>query len=177
MQIGGPNSHGGAHGNEGPCAPSPKPANGSARHPQGAPRSVFAFTIASDFAAARPVQEAILSAVHEQGFGDNDVFVVTLALEEALINAIKHGNKLDARKTVRVDAAVTPEEIEITITDQGAGFRREDVPDCTLDENLEKPSGRGIHLIESFMTKAEWTDGGRTLRMYKKRDASLVPKA
>jgi serine/threonine-protein kinase RsbW len=133
-------------------------------------RHTLRVTIPSDFNHARDVQKRILDDISRVGFNSQSQFAIKLALEEALINAIKHGNKLDPRKTVQIEATVTPSEAIIIIEDQGPGFLREAVPDPTLDENLEKCSGRGILLIEAYMNAAEWTHGGRRLRMIKKND-------
>lgn len=126
------------------------------------------FTFKSDYAAAREVQKAILDEVDRCQFNGQCSFSIKLALEEGLINAVKHGNKLDPAKNVRVEAHVTPEQAEIVIEDEGPGFKKTEVPDPTLEENLEKCSGRGILLIEAYMDVAEWTNGGRRLRMIKK---------
>jgi serine/threonine-protein kinase RsbW len=134
----------------------------------------FSYVIASDFEHSRGVQDAIMDAVQAMRFSENDVFAIRLALEEAMINAIKHGNKLDPSKTVTIDAVIAPDEVDITIQDQGRGFSKADIPDPTLEENLEKNSGRGIMLIEAYMSSAEWTDGGRRLRMRKSREAQLA---
>jgi serine/threonine-protein kinase RsbW len=122
-------------------------------------------SISSNFLAGREVQQKILDEVDRLGFNANNAFAIKLALEEALINAIKHGNKLDPAKHVIIEARVTPALVEIVIEDEGAGFDRSKIPDPLADENLEKCSGRGILLIESYMSEAEWTKGGRRLRM------------
>src|SRR5690606_30246239 len=96
-------------------------------------------------------------------------------LEEAMINAIKHGNRLDMKKHVHVQYKVTPEQVEIIIQDEGEGFRREDVPDPTLEENITKCSGRGILLIEAYMNTVEFSDGGRRVRMVKKNEPEAIP--
>jgi serine/threonine-protein kinase RsbW len=128
------------------------------------------FTIPSDFAAAREVQKAILDEVDRHGFSGQAAFAIKLALEEALINAVKHGNKFDPEKKVEVAANVTAQQAEIIIEDEGPGFEKCDVPDPTLEENLEKCSGRGILLIEAYMNSAEWSNKGRRLRMIKKNE-------
>ena len=133
-------------------------------------RTPLNFTIPSDFAAGRDVQKQIMDRVERCGFGSQSTFAIKLALEEALINAIKHGNKLDPRKKVIVEAKVTPEQCEIQIEDQGPGFQRTCVPDPTADENLLKCSGRGILLMEAYMNKVEWSRRGRRVRMVKKND-------
>ncbi len=129
------------------------------------------FDIPSDFPAGREVQKSILDEVERVGFTSQNAFGIKLALEEALINAIKHGNKLDKNKHVKVEALVTSKEAHITIEDEGPGFIRERVPDPTLEENLEKCSGRGILLIEAYMDSVEWTNHGRRVRMTKKNIA------
>jgi serine/threonine-protein kinase RsbW len=125
-------------------------------------------SIPSDFVAARPVQKQILDEVAAHGYGPNALFAIKLALEEALINAIKHGNKLSPNKTVTVEAHVTDQEAEIIVEDQGPGFVRAHVPDPTIDENMEKCSGRGILLIETYMSSVEYSHGGRRVRMVRK---------
>src|SRR3954451_9723891 len=102
------------------------------------------FEFASDFDTGCAVQAEILREVERHGFNHNSLFATRLALEEALVNAIKHGNKLDPAKKVIVEARVSPERVEIEIEDQGPGFERSAVPDPTADENLCKCSGRGI---------------------------------
>jgi len=126
-------------------------------------------TIASDYADAREVQRLIREEVERAGFDPDSQFGIKLAVEEAIINAIKHGNKLDKRKQVHVEWRITPAAAEIIIEDEGPGFERQHVPDPTHMGNLEKLTGRGILLIESYMTDVEWSKGGRRLRMVKRR--------
>jgi serine/threonine-protein kinase RsbW len=128
------------------------------------------FTIASDFAEGRVVQKQILDHVEACGFDGDAIFAIKLALEEALINAIKHGNKLDHRKHVKIDAAVTPSKCEISIEDQGPGFDRTCVPDPTAEENLTKCSGRGILLMETYMNEVWYSKNGRRVHMIKHND-------
>ena len=127
----------------------------------------FRATIPSDFNAGRDVQERILADVQNQGFTSDNTFAIRIALEEAMVNAIKHGNGLDPAKKVHVESRVTPKRIEITIEDEGPGFERSSIPDPTDDDNLERPSGRGILLIESYMDDVRWSRGGRRLTMVK----------
>jgi serine/threonine-protein kinase RsbW len=138
-------------------------------------RSHFVFTIPSVFAASRDVQEKILSDIERRGFNEQTRFAIKLALEEALINAIKHGNRFDPRKEVHVEATITPEEALIIVEDEGPGFDRSSVPDPTLRENVEKCSGRGILLIEAYMNQVQWTNGGRCLRMIKRNEPDVIP--
>jgi serine/threonine-protein kinase RsbW len=134
------------------------------------------FTIPSELAAGRDVQNQILDDVREKGFSGNDFFAINLALEEALTNAIRHGNRLDPNKKVRVEAKVTSKRVEILIEDEGPGFDRGSIPDPTAQENLEKCSGRGILLIEAYMSSVSWDHGGRRLRMIKLNDSEPSSK-
>ena len=134
----------------------------------GTPSGVLRFTIPSDLARGREVQQAILEAVEAHDYTTDAQFAIRLALEEALSNAIKHGNKLDADKVVKVEARVGADAADIHIRDEGEGFDRDDIPDPTLEENLAKCSGRGVLLIEAYMSEATWSDGGRHLHMVKR---------
>jgi serine/threonine-protein kinase RsbW len=128
------------------------------------------FTFPSSYAAMRDAQKAILDEVDRNGYTGASAYAIKIALDEGLINAVKHGNKQDPKKKVRVWANITPERAEIIIHDEGVGFKRTEVPDPTAEENLEKCSGRGILLIEAYMTEVEWTDHGRRIRMVKKNE-------
>ena len=127
----------------------------------------FRVTIPSDFGAGRDVQDRILADLQRHGFSTDSTFAIRIALEEAMVNAIKHGNGLDPAKKVHVQSRVTPKRAEITIEDEGPGFDRSSIPNPTDDDNIERPSGRGILLIEAYMDGVQWSRGGRRLRMVK----------
>ena len=128
--------------------------------------------IPSDLTEGRRVQDDIEAALHAAGYGDQDVFYIKLAMEEALVNAIKHGNQLDPAKTVRVWYAVAPHRFDCTITDEGPGFDPGEVPDPTLPENLDRPCGRGLFLIRRFMTTVDYHGRGNVVTMSKVRAAA-----
>src|SRR5215212_1762016 len=132
------------------------------------------FIIPSDYLDGRAVQKRILEEVEKHHFGEEALFAIKLALEEGLINAIKHGNKLDRRKQVRIQARVTDQEAEIIIEDEGPGFDRTSVPDPTTEENLERLHGRGILLMEAYMHIIEWSNRGRRVRMIRRNDPPAV---
>jgi serine/threonine-protein kinase RsbW len=125
-------------------------------------------TIRSSYDDAREIQRMIREEVEKAGFDADSQFAIKLALEEALINAIKHGNKLDEKKSVHVEWHVTPQAAEIIIEDEGPGFKRTAVPDPTDEKNLEKLTGRGLLLIEAYMSAVEYSKGGRRVRLLKK---------
>ena len=130
------------------------------------------FVISSDFVEGRRVQRRILDEVARQHYGPDAVFAIRLSLEEALINAIKHGNKLDSGKVVRVEALICPEAAEIVVEDEGVGFERACVPDPTTSENVERLHGRGITLMESYMDEVNYLRGGRRIRMVRHNDGA-----
>src|SRR5271168_4896334 len=130
------------------------------------------FVIPSDYTESRKVQETILADVTRFHFNPESAFAIKLALEEALINAIKHGNGMDPHKKITIRARLSPRRAQIEIEDEGTGFDRNVVADPRLRENLEKCCGRGIFLIESYMDKVTWTRGGRRLKMVRRNGAA-----
>ena len=132
----------------------------------------FEVTIPSDTAEGRKVQDRIVSLLEQNAFSMRDVFAVRLALEEALVNAIKHGNRMDPDKVVKVECWMLGEKVRIEIEDQGAGFDVNNVPDPTAEENLDKPGGRGIMLMKSFMSCVEYNNTGNRVVLEKERNHS-----
>ena len=128
----------------------------------------FDVWILNDTLEAREVQERIVGLLEQNAWPMRECFGVRLALEEALVNAIKHGNRMDAEKKVYIAVELTADEVTVVIEDQGDGFKVEEVPDPTDDDNLDKPGGRGIMLIRSFMNGLEYNDKGNRLTMRKK---------
>ena len=130
-------------------------------------------SILTDLTAARHLTEEILARAESAGYSEDDRFAIHLALEEALINAIKHGNKFDHTRKVTVSVDVGDERTTITVCDEGSGFNPAAVPDPTLDENLEKPCGRGIMLMRAYMDEVAYNDCGNEVRMAKRRCSGL----
>lgn len=125
-------------------------------------------SISSEFSCARQVEQRLVTELRRYDYPDECLFAVRLALEEALSNAIKHGNGLDPDKTVTVRFRVKPEQVELIITDQGRGFDPSEVPDPTTNEHIEKPSGRGIALIRAYMDEVAYNSRGNEIRMVKR---------
>ena len=119
--------------------------------------------------ANKPVIDEILGQLQEHGWSDTDLFGIHLALEEALVNAIRHGNCFDEGKQVHVACKVSGKHLWVKVDDEGPGFNPDRVPDCTMPENLEAPSGRGIMLMRSFMTNVEYNARGNSVVMEKSR--------
>jgi serine/threonine-protein kinase RsbW len=122
--------------------------------------------------AVATAAEKAAQMANQAGLGDDAAFGVDLAVREAVTNAVLHGNREDAAKTVEVVFHYTPAAFAISVRDQGAGFHPEDVPDPTAAENLLKTSGRGILFMRTFMDEVEWTRhpaGGTVVRLVKRR--------
>lgn len=135
------------------------------------PAREFEYLIRSDLDDARRVQEEI-EALVKTAFAEHEAFAIKMAVEEALVNAIKHGNQMDLEKSVRVIGGLHPDRFHVRITDEGPGFNPEDVPDPTAPENLERPCGRGLLLIRYYMSAVTFQDNGRTIVMHKLRNGS-----
>ncbi|MEX2187500.1 MAG: ATP-binding protein [Pirellulales bacterium] len=125
--------------------------------------------IASDLAAGRAVQEEVLAVLESHGWSSASVFAVRLAFEEAIVNAIKHGNRHAEDKHVHVVAKLLADRLWLQITDEGPGFDPAAIPDCTEDDRLEVPCGRGIMLMRSFMCHVEYNESGNRVVMEKRR--------
>ncbi len=124
--------------------------------------------IASSLEAAREAERLILAEVSRRGYSGSVAFAIRLALEEGLNNAINHGNHRDPTRTVSIAYDVSDRCAAITITDDGDGFDPSSVPDPTIDENLEKPSGRGIMLMKAYMDEVRFNDRGNQVHMVKR---------
>jgi serine/threonine-protein kinase RsbW len=134
-----------------------------------APQIAAEIAIPSDLAEARRVQDEIEEALQASRYGERDIFSIRLALEEALVNAIKHGNQMDPDKKVFIRYTVTPDRFDIHIADEGPGFDPADLPDPTDPANLERSCGRGVFLIRNFMSSVEYHGRGNVVTMSKAR--------
>jgi serine/threonine-protein kinase RsbW len=124
-------------------------------------------TISSIPSEVTRVEDAILPVLSNKGYGERYIFATKLALEEAVINAIKHGNELDDTKRVTVSFSIDDDRAAISVGDEGEGFDPNDVPDPTLDENLIATSGRGLALIRAYMDEVRYNDTGTEITMIK----------
>ncbi len=139
--------------------------------PNSAPLSATQ-AVPNDPAAVERAQSQLVQAVETMGYPKAAVFAIRLAVQEACANAFNHGHKdLPPTATIEIAYQVSADEVRITVTDQGPGFDPASIPDPTLDENLEQPSGRGLLLMRAYMTSVEYSDKGNQLRMYYRRPA------
>ena len=125
-------------------------------------------TIPNSTTEARKVQDEIEKQLQAlSSCSDRDLFSIKLALEEAIVNAVKHGNQLDPTKKVHIEYHVSEERFQVEVTDEGDGFNPLDVPDPTAIENLDRPCGRGLMLMQHYMTDIRYNDKGNSVRMMK----------
>ena len=111
------------------------------------------------------VIEPVVAAMTEHGYSDKEVFGMRLALEEALVNAIKHGHRGDTRLVVRVHYQVTPKQALATVEDQGAGFDPRSVADPLAAENLERSCGRGLLLMRHYLSWLRYNERGNAVTL------------
>ena len=97
-----------------------------------------------------------------------------IALDEALVNAVKHGNKFDAGKNVRISAEVSPTEARFSVEDEGEGFDVNSIPDPRDPENLFKTSGRGVLIIHNVMDEVRYNERGNRLEMVKRTETEKI---
>lgn len=114
----------------------------------------------------------VIDALRLHQWSDEDQFSIRMALEEAIMNAIKHGNECDPSKMVRIKMGFDDSVFEASITDRGCGFDPEQVPDPTADENLGKSCGRGVMLMKEFVDSLEFNDCGNEVTLTKAKSTS-----
>ena len=124
--------------------------------------------IESSFYAIKQAERHVLDETCRCGYAESDAFAIRLAVVEALNNAVRHGNCCDPAKKVCIYIDVDENRAEITVTDEGAGFDPKTVPDPTVDENLEKPCGRGIMLMHAYMDEVNFNERGNSVRLVKR---------
>ena len=111
----------------------------------------------------------LLATLEKQQWSRKDIFGIRMAIEEAFMNAIKHGNCESPDKKVQVKFEFFEDRFRGVIVDEGEGFCLEDVPDPREGENTERCSGRGVMLIQSFVDEVSYNQCGNEVEMIKFR--------
>jgi serine/threonine-protein kinase RsbW len=131
-------------------------------------------TVSIDFESRMDILEAIQAFVDKMasigGLDEDGVHDLSVSVRECVVNALKHGNRLDPRKRVTVNFGLTAGAIEVWIQDQGKGFDPDAVPDATAPENILNAAGRGLFFMRAFMTEVEYMfppEGGTIVRLVK----------
>lgn len=159
--------------------------------------SEVTYRISNDHRLTTALMARLEKQLHEHKFADETgVFRILMGIKEAIMNAIDHGNlELDSAlrdldddsyrlmgearqqsepyssRMVTIKASVTPEEVKYVVTDEGPGFSPDQIPDPTDPENLLRPHGRGLMLIQSFLDSVSHNETGNEITMVKRIDA------
>lgn len=133
--------------------------------------------IPSETGAGRRVLDQLLERLEFDGWNGSEIHAIHLAMEEALVNAIRHGNRSDSTKLVHVLCKLADRFFWTEIRDEGPGFNPDQIPDPTDPERLEIPSGRGLMLMRAFMSRVEFNAAGNCVVMEKARVSSPASAA
>jgi CheY-like chemotaxis protein len=134
------------------------------------------FELPSDLSLMNGVLHYLHERVVQLGIVNPERSNLFIALDEAFVNAVKHGNKYDPGKLVRITADLSAREARFTIEDEGEGFAVNQIPDPCDPANLFKTSGRGVLLIYNIMDEVRYNERGNRLTMIKRPDESLDHK-
>jgi anti-sigma regulatory factor (Ser/Thr protein kinase) len=138
-------------------------------------KAMFRYSVPSDPQYIPGIVHVVALLAMEFGWSVADWATnLPLALDEALSNAIKHGNRRDPKKRVEVEGQVDSAFVRIKVRDEGAGFARDPNHDPVDPANLLAPSGRGLFLIESVMDEVRYTQDGRCIEMVKRASAAAA---
>ena len=133
------------------------------------------FEIPSAISLMHCILDYLINRVEKVGLIKSENSNLFIALDEAFVNAVKHGNKYDAQKLVRITADVSTKEARFTVEDEGEGFDVSAIPDPLDPENLFKTSGRGVLIIQNVMDEVNYNARGNRVEMVKKSDKQLIP--
>jgi len=140
-------------------------------------RENIEFELPSALSLMHIVLEYLMKRVEKLGVVSPEKSNLFVALDEAFVNAVKHGNKYDSKKLIRIAAEVSKEEARFTIEDEGEGFDVNNIPDPLDPQNLFKTSGRGVLFIYNIMDEVKYNDRGNRLTMVKKAKVDEEQKA
>jgi serine/threonine-protein kinase RsbW len=139
-------------------------------------REMVDFELPSDISLMHSVLNFLIERVARIGLINPDRSNLFVALDEAFVNAIKHGNRHDMTKHIRITADLSPQEARFVVEDEGEGFNIQEIPDPCDPENLFKSSGRGVMLIYNIMDEVEYNARGNRLMMVKRPEGSIEPE-
>ena len=126
-------------------------------------------TLAAERKSVDPVVEQVMAAVREMKCVNGKEDAIELALAEALANAVVHGAKEDPTKVVECLVACDEQRgVLIIVRDPGEGFDPQEIPSCTMGENLYSNHGRGIFLINQLMDEVKFRKNGTEIHMVKR---------
>ena len=114
------------------------------------------FTLVSSLDSVNKVEQTAEQYAARSGFDEDVVSHVAMAVREAAVNAVLHGNAYDKTKYITASFETTTDSLIIRITDQGLGLDPDSIPDPLAPENILRGSGRGIFLIRAFMDEVNF---------------------
>lgn len=125
--------------------------------------------IGSDLRAARKVEDEIVREAEAMDYSPQCAFAIRLAIEEAMVNAHKHGNQCDANRHIVVSYDINRERAVVRVRDEGEGFDPQSVPDPTAPDRLALPNGRGIMLMRAYLDEVTYNQQGNEVQLVKER--------
>ncbi|HZE71609.1 MAG TPA: ATP-binding protein [Pyrinomonadaceae bacterium] len=131
------------------------------------------FELPSDLSLMNGVLQYLLERVSRLGLIKPERSNLFIALDEAFVNAVKHGNKSNPQKLIRITAELSPKEACFTVEDEGDGFDIQEIPDPCDPANLFKSSGRGVLLIYNIMDEVEYNAQGNRVKMVKRPETAV----
>ncbi len=134
------------------------------------------FELPSTVSTMHAVLDYLMKRVEKLGVINPEQSNLFIALDEAFVNAVKHGNKFDAQKLVKIAAEVSSKEARFSVEDEGEGFDVNTIPDPLDPQNLFKTSGRGVLFIYNIMDEVKYNERGNRLTMVKKSDLQPLPQ-
>jgi serine/threonine-protein kinase RsbW len=119
----------------------------------------------------RHALSSLVAELRSLGYSDKEQFGIRLSLEEAIVNAIRHGHRGDPSKRVQFRYRLDGQSFQAEVEDEGPGFNPNVLPDPLAPENLELPGGRGVFLMRHYMTFVRYNENGNCVSLHKARDA------
>ena len=119
--------------------------------PQGGASGSFETRLESTLDSVDEAEASVLRLAQQVGFQEEDLHKIGMAVREAMVNAVVHGNRYNLKKHVHLAASTAGGRLDIKIADEGEGFEDSDLPDPLAEENLLRQSGRGLLLIKAFV--------------------------
>ena len=134
--------------------------------PGGSSEGRHVLELPNDLGAIERSVDYLLDRCREAGFDEERVRLnVRVGVAEALANAMMYGNARDPGKRVILEAWVSERRVRVRITDEGTGFDPDALPDPTLPQNLSRPRGRGVYLIQELMDEVTYNEQGNSIEM------------
>ncbi|MBC7797797.1 MAG: ATP-binding protein [Pyrinomonadaceae bacterium] len=137
-------------------------------------REKIEFELPSAIAPMHSILNYLQERLAKMGVIERETSNVFIALDEAFVNAVKHGNRFNHEKIVKISAEISPSEARFTVEDEGEGFDVSAIPDPLDPENLFKTSGRGVLLIQNIMDEVSYNERGNQVTMIKRSTVSKV---